>query len=486
MLITHAPLNRFRRTPLLLAFAFMNACAVAPDAADEESVETTHSALTAQETILGFENATTWTASAGVRASTTVHTQGATALSIKNIGYSELVSPSLSTLSGVTSKLAIDVRPPAVAGWGTLQILVTSATLGLSNAWVGQASLQGLAANTFSEVTVDVPSTIQQKLAQSYSDLKIKVVLNVPTTSVAYVIDNLHFKGSAPPVCGTGSPYTLVVSGQAGVDPTVVENLRCTFFATYPALAARFNPAAPTTVGLVFSDLTFAPAWAANGEVSISKAHIASNPQDTDVLVHEGMHIIQGGADLPGWIIEGQADYVREEYGLSNVGWSIPSGYSYGQHYVQGYGTAAAFFQWVDANYRQGQTPVVDALDDIGRQNQYSEQTWVTLTGHDVDWLWRAYSGNTAPLPFTSGIKVFEHDNFGGRGVFLERGSYTVDDLGAYGIGNDWISSLQVPAGYTVTVYWDSPFTGDSLVYTSDVSFVGETWNDKISSIVVQ
>jgi hypothetical protein len=70
--------------------------------------------------------------------------------------------------------------------------------------------------------------------------------------------------------------------------------------------------------------------------------------------------------------------------------------------------------------------------------------------------------------------------------VFLGRGSYTVDDLGAYGIGNDWISSLQVPAGYTVTVYWDSPFTGASQVYTTDVSFFGETWNDKISSIVVQ
>ncbi|XXT20152.1 hypothetical protein WME94_01120 [Sorangium sp. So ce429] len=52
-------------------------------------------------------------------------------------------------------------------------------------------------------------------------------------------------------------------------------------------------------------------------------------------------------------------------------------------------------------------------------------------------------------------------------------------------VANDWISSIQVPPGYTVTAYYDAGYTGTSVQYTSDAPTLGAT-NDEISSIVIE
>ena len=192
----------------------LNACSVAAGG-DETGVASAQFALTSQESAFGFESVSSWTASAGVLASSSVHTQGSASLSVKNFGYSELVSAPLSTLSGVTSQFSISVRPPQSPGWGTFQIFVTSPSLNLTNAWVGQATLQGLPANQFSEVVVALPANIQQALSGGYSDLRVKLVLNVPYASSPWLLDDLHFKGAAPPSCGAGvgSPFAIAMSG---------------------------------------------------------------------------------------------------------------------------------------------------------------------------------------------------------------------------------------------------------------------------------
>ena len=478
------------RVNLGLGFVLLagsSGCAVA-SGNEEPAAARAESALTASD-VLGFESPANWTASAGTLASSSAHTQGSASLSVSNISYVELVSAPLS-LSGVTSELDVAVRPPITPDWGELQILLTSPTLGLYNAWVGQASLQGLAANQFATVGVALPSNIQQALSSgSYSDLQIKVVLNVPYSSSAWLLDDLHFKGAAAPTCGdgVGSPYTIAMRGEDGVDPAHVEAMRCTFFTVYPLLVQRFNPEAATTVGMIFTDDP-GVAWTIGSNVYYNKAYLASAPLDSDVVVHETMHVVQAGytGDTPGWIIEGEADFVRDEYGLNNAanGWAIPTGYSYGQNYHNGYGEAAAFFKWIDAHYRQGLRPVVDELDDIMRLGQYSDQTWVTLTGFTADQLWQTYSGNAAPVSASSGVTIYRDSDYSGDSFTLARGTYDPTDLSARGL-DDAISSLRIPAGYTVTVY-DDTFSGTSAVYTSDTSYVGDILNDKISSIVIQ
>ncbi|WP_437672113.1 basic secretory protein-like protein [Sorangium sp. So ce131] len=474
---------------LLLTCWALGACTVADGSYEnEELVETAELELTQQEIVFGFENTTSWTVSSGTVSSSTNHSEGTAALGLRNFTYSELTSPALSTLSGVTDQLALDIRLPSSPAWGQVQVYVSSTTLGLNSTWVGQASLQGLPANTWNTLTFAVPSSVKTALQGSYSDLRIKLTINAPSSSSDTVLDHLHFVGTSTPACGNGSPYTLNVTTLPGFDQSILDDMQCTFFAVYPQLVQRFNTSAPTSVGMIITDDP-GVAWASGGNTYYNRQGRLDNPEDTDVVVHEIMHVVQGGYSgvVPGWIIEGTADYVRDAYGLNNAaaGWSIPSGWTYGAHYLFGYGDAAAFFKWIDATYRVGQAPVVDALDDILRAGTYSSQTWVNLTGFTVEALWRQYSNNQAPLPATSGITVYENAGFGGRAVVLDRGTYNVSDLGARAVGNDWISSIQVPAGYTVTVYPHSPFSGTPTVFTANAASLGAL-DDQISSIVVQ
>ncbi|XXX81476.1 basic secretory protein-like protein [Sorangium sp. So ce134] len=483
---THKLLSR---GSLLLTCWALSACAVAGEPQGEAPVETAALALT-QDSVFGFEDVADWTATDGTLETSTDRIEGAAALGLRDFTYAELTSSPLSTLSGVTDELTLDIRVPEQSAWGQVHLYVSSPTLGLNRAWVDLAPLNDVSANTWTTLSFDVPANIQSLLQQSYSDLRITLALSLPSDEGALtVVDNLRFEGGVPdPACGDGSPYTLDVTTVKGFDTDILEDMMCTFYDVYPQLAARFNPAAATTVGL---HITNEPgvAWASGNQTSYNRQFMFTNPLGTDVVVHEIMHVVQLGysGERPGWIIEGSADYVRDAYGLRNdeAGWSIPSGWTYGSHYLFGYGEAAAFFKWIDATYRVGLPPVVDALDDIMRAGTYSIQTWVDLTGYDVETLWQQYSNYNAPPPATSGITVYEDSGFGGRSVKLDRGVYDLIDLRARAIANDWISSIQVPPGYTVTVYYDAGFSGTSVQYTSDASTLGAT-NDQISSIVVQ
>jgi hypothetical protein len=54
--------------------------------------------------------------------------------------------------------------------------------------------------------------------------------------------------------------------------------------------------------------------------------------------------------------------------------------------------------------------------------------------------------------------------------------SYVGDDF------NDKISAIRIPQGYIVVAYDNRDFTGEMTVFRSDVFYVGEHWNDRISS----
>lgn len=309
----------------------------------------------------------------------------------------------------------------------------------------------------------------------------------MPAARGAGWLEPVPAPGDEAPEPADGSPYTLLVSGQEGVDPVHVETMRSTFFSVYPQLAARFNPAAPSVVGMIFTDEP-GVAWASDGNTFYNKSYLASAPLDSDVVVHETMHIVQGGysGEVPGWIIEGTADYVRDAYGLHNAehGWALPTGWTYGPHYLDGYGDAAAFMKWIDATHRRGRQPVADALDDILRQGLYSDQTFIDLTGQDVESLWLEYSAGEAPVSDDAGVSLFQDASFSGRAFTLAPGLYDALDLRARGL-NDSTSSLVVPDGYIVSVFADS-FAGASAVYTGDIDFVGDTLNDQISSLLAE
>ncbi|MEF2967783.1 carbohydrate-binding protein [Paenibacillus sp. M1] len=114
-------------------------------------------------------------------------------------------------------------------------------------------------------------------------------------------------------------------------------------------------------------------------------------------------------------------------------------------------------------------------------------QAHTSLVGWEpsnVPALWEKGGGGTTP-PITDGVTFYADINYGGTAITLGVGNYTLSQLNAKGIPNDWMSSLKVPSGWTVEVYENDNFGGTKWTYTSSSSWVGNTVNDKMSSVKI-
>lgn len=111
---------------------------------------------------------------------------------------------------------------------------------------------------------------------------------------------------------------------------------------------------------------------------------------------------------------------------------------------------------------------------------------FIDLTGdvadlRDIGWSDRASSIQVS-APQRSYPIIYQDNGYSGVSQVLRPGLYNVGDLG---IGNDTLSSLRVPFGWTVTVFSDSNFRGQSYAYRYDnATMVG--FNDVASSIRVE
>ena len=77
-------------------------------------------------------------------------------------------------------------------------------------------------------------------------------------------------------------------------------------------------------------------------------------------------------------------------------------------------------------------------------------------------------------------VTFYTDSDFSGRSMSLSASTAFVGDE-----WNDRISSIRVPAGMRVELFWDSNYKGISKIITGDMAFVGKEWNDKASSIKV-
>ncbi|MFG1811319.1 discoidin domain-containing protein [Streptomyces sp. NPDC049040] len=143
-----------------------------------------------------------------------------------------------------------------------------------------------------------------------------------------------------------------------------------------------------------------------------------------------------------------------------------------GSHWTDTYSTTTG----------QGGTETVD----VGKSARYVRMQGVTpntpygysLYEFEVDGT-PAGGGGGAP-------SVYGDAGYSGPSATLATGSYDLPQLQAAGIANDSISSLRVPAGYTVTAYADAGFTGTQWTFTSDnANLTGTGNNDAISSLRV-
>jgi hypothetical protein len=110
---------------------------------------------------------------------------------------------------------------------------------------------------------------------------------------------------------------------------------------------------------------------------------------------------------------------------------------------------------------------------------------WDRSTPHvsegDVEGIHAAYGAK--PNNITDQVLLYEDHYYSGKTVALRPGSY---DLSTTTLGNDALTSLRIPSGWSVRVYQDSSTSGAYLDFTGDVpSLVDYGFSDVASNITV-
>jgi len=141
---------------------------------------------------LTFDCASYWTTSAG-------NIGGDGALSVSNISYAEITSSPITNQefqlgTRVSYDVAIPSLQPNPAWIGVAQLFIDVPSRNVNNAIIGSTQLTGMPFDTFNTITYTMPQWIRTALqGATYSDMRMKVVLNVNQGSGTYQLDNIKF-----------------------------------------------------------------------------------------------------------------------------------------------------------------------------------------------------------------------------------------------------------------------------------------------------
>ncbi len=213
-----------RKSFAWLAALLMPACIYASD--DGRAGRLSQPLTPEQQAILGFERPTLdWSSPSGGLAESTTVTQGAKALAVTGAGWHEIDSVALSSLGSIKSNLGIDVLVPSAPGWGEIRVILIAPSLNMWWAELGSRSLTSLPVGQYSKVTFSLPPSVELALEGNYSDLRLKVVVNGPSLSSPYLLDNIDIADAPPPPPPPPPPpnvasFSLSTPSDVSVDDT--------------------------------------------------------------------------------------------------------------------------------------------------------------------------------------------------------------------------------------------------------------------------
>ena len=142
------------------------------------------------------------------------------------------------------------------------------------------------------------------------------------------------------------------VNMKDGFSKVTSQRLIDTFFKVYPLEVSTYNPKATREVVFVIDPAYTGVAAASGKTIRFNPEWFVKNPEDIDVVTHEGMHLVQAYKNFePGWITEGVADYVRATMGVNNAagGWKMPE-LKPEHNYTNAYRVTARFLVWIEKN----------------------------------------------------------------------------------------------------------------------------------------
>lgn len=149
--------------------------------------------------------------------------------------------------------------------------------------------------------------------------------------------------------------------------------------------------------------------------------------------------------------------------------------------------TSVTFVE-VQASIKEYDPSIFDADEDLGSQTasititRFSDTKSINLScgsGEAIELQFNLYE-KTQP----SGVTIYRDSNYQGTYKTLGVGSYDYGSL--WEVGNDQVSSLEVPPGWKATLYEHGGFTGRTKTFTQNASYVGDDFNDIASGIKVE
>jgi hypothetical protein len=225
-------LHWVRQALFLAVTAAIAVAACSSDQRQERPGSATQALTTEQQRILGFEFVSTgspdWTATSGLVSQSSQHVEGAGSLAISNSGNTTITSAALSSLGPVADKLTLDVLLPTVQpnpSWlGTVQLVVECPSQQLWYEALAERPLQGQPLGQFVRFEFPLSASTQQKLSTgSYTDLRFKLLLNVPSGAGPWLVDRLAVGdagGGSGGSGGTSGGTSGGSEGQAGSSGT--------------------------------------------------------------------------------------------------------------------------------------------------------------------------------------------------------------------------------------------------------------------------
>ncbi len=146
-----------------------------------------------------------------------------------------------------------------------------------------------------------------------------------------------------------------------------------------------FKP--PTQIRISMKSDYAGVAEASGAKIKGSVKFFKANPGDIGAMVHETAHCVQGyrARGLPGWLVEGIADYVRFwKYEPGKAG-KVNADRA---KYDGSYRTTAAFLAFASEKY---DPKLVNKLNALLRDGKYDAKVWKELTGKTVEELDREW-----------------------------------------------------------------------------------------------
>ncbi|MDN3549856.1 endo-beta-N-acetylglucosaminidase H [Mucilaginibacter aquaedulcis] len=114
--------------------------------------------------------------------------------------------------------------------------------------------------------------------------------------------------------------------------------------------------------------------------------------------------------------------------------------------------------------------------------------TYLTSVSNKLYGKTTVYTGTVTPP--TTGVTFYQDINYGGTvTTAIPKGTYTLAQLQAYGMPDNWASSVKIPTGWTVTMYTNDNFTGTSWTRTANTpnfTTLFPNANDVVTSVKIQ